>query len=468
MSTIRIVFALLLVVSPARAQSPDNPFSASIEANGGVIRVNYVEFATIPDVDGEPARTMHVVNEPVTGRLFVSDMRGPIYVVSYDGQTVSEYVDIDEPRWGVSVEAGGRERGMQNFAFHPQFEEAGTSGYGRFYTWTDSDNTSPAPDFTPTGDEEAHHTVLLEWTAADPTADTYDGRPPRELFRFRQPFGNHNGGFLAFNPLASPGDPDFGLLYIGVADGGSGGDPMNLAQNLANGFGKILRVDPFGSDSSNRAYGIPDDNPFADDADPNTLDEIYAYGLRNPQRVAWDPANGNMYVSDIGQNLVEEVSLVTLGANLGWNTWEGSYRLLSRSGLDLSNPRGDPGVTYPVSEYGQGDPLFGPCCAASGVHVYRETEIPQLTGLVIWGDNPSGEIFYFDADDLPDGGERSVRRILLNHDGRAMTLLDIIREKNREQGREPASRVDLRIASGPQGQILLLNKQDGIVRMLTP
>src|SRR5690606_13340232 len=137
------------------------------------------------------------------------------------------------------------ERGFQSFAFHPQFNQAGAPGYGRFYTYTDSTNMNPAPDFTAAGAaKETHDTVLLEWTAKNPAAATYDGGAPRELIRIRQPFANHNAGHLAFNPNAPPGSPEFGLLYMGVADGGSGGDPLDLAQNLGSAFGKVFRIDP--------------------------------------------------------------------------------------------------------------------------------------------------------------------------------------------------------------------------------
>ena len=109
-------------------------FSEPVEAVEGVITVDYVEFASIPDVDGATARPMILVNEPGTGRLFVNDMQGPIFSVSYDGETVTEYVDTNADNWGVAVNSGGRERGMQSFAFHPQFGEAGAPGFGRFYT----------------------------------------------------------------------------------------------------------------------------------------------------------------------------------------------------------------------------------------------------------------------------------------------------------------------------------------------
>lgn len=454
----------LAAAQPAFGQTTRRPFPTGIRADDGTVVVRVVDFATLPESDGEAPRMMLLVDEPGTHRLFVNDMRGPLYSVSYDGSDVTRYVDIDEGRWGVSVEASGRERGFQSFAFHPDFGREGAPGYGRFYTWTDTENNRAEADFTPGGGGNAHHTVLLEWRATDASASTYDGGPPRELLRFEQPFGNHNGGHAVFDPLASPGDAEYGLLYLGVADGGSGGDPMNLAQNPGSAFGKILRIDPLGSDADNGEYGIPAANPYVSDGDPGTLGEIFASGVRNPQRIGWDPANGAMYVADIGQNLVEEVSPVTAGANLGWNRWEGSFRYVSRSGVDVSNPRGDPTMTYPVAEYAHGDPLLGSRAAATGVVVYREDEIPQLTNRVLFGDFPSGEIFHFDADDPPQGGNQGFGRVLLD-DGRGepVTYLEVIRSKNRG-----ADRADLRFGRGPEGRVFLLNKHDGTVRQLVP
>ncbi len=468
MSALGSMVAAALVAAPAAAQGTNDPFPRPIETTEGVIVVDFVEFARLPDVDGAPARMMLLVDEPGTGRMFVNDMRGPLYSVSHADGVVREYLDINDPRWGIGVHSRGGERGFQSFAFHPQFGDPGSPGFGRFYTWTDTDNTDPVPDFTPAGGNDSHDTVLHEWVTRDPGAATYDGEAPRELLRQQQPFGNHNGGQLAFNPTASPGDPDFGMLYIGSADGGSGGDPLNLSQDLSSAFGKILRIDPLGSNSANGHYGIPGDNPFADDGSDDTLGEIYAYGARNPQRFAWDPETGNMFMADIGQNIVEELSLVEAGDNLGWNVWEGSFRFVSRSEVRLENPRGDPAFRYPVAEYGQLDPLLQRQSAATGVHVYRSAEIPQLTGLVLFGDNPSGEIFYISADELPDGGQDPIRRILLDDGGQAKTLLQVIRETNASQGREAATRADLRFGSGPDGQVLLLNKRDGVIRLLVP
>jgi hypothetical protein len=457
----------LLLNSPLLAQSSDDPFPRPIPANEGVIRVSFSEFATLPDIGGEPARMMRLQDEPGSGRLFVNDMRGPIYSISYGGRTVIEYIDINAPRWSVNVQSRSRETGFQSFAFHPQFAQSGTPGYGRFYTWTDSSNRTPRADFRPGGDGDTHDTVLHEWTAQNPLDSVYDGGAPREMLRVQQPFGNHNGGQIGFSTIAMPGEPDFGMLYVSNADGGSGGDPYNHAQNLSSVFGKLLRIDPLGNNSRNGQYGIPADNPFAADNNPATLDEIHAYGIRNAQRFAWDSANGNLFLADIGQNTIEKLSLVTAGANLGWNDWEGSFRYANRQ-VRLANPRSDPTVTYPVAEWGQLDPLLQRQSAAAGLYVYRGNEIPQLSNLVLFADQPSGEIFYIQADDLPNGGQDAIRRILLNEGNGAKTLLQIIQGKNQQQRRSRASRADLRFDGDAKGKVYLLNKADGLVRVLDP
>ncbi len=466
MFTRRLAAAALLVASPLAAQATADPFPQPISVEGAV-QVNVREFATLPDIDGVPARMMLLLDEPGTGRLFVNDMRGPLYSVSYDGSSVVEYVDTNDERWSVPVQSTGRERGFQSFAFHPGFSEAGSPGYGKFYTYTDTETNTPLADFSPGGGSNTHHTVLLEWTARDPASSVYDGDAPREVMRFEQPFANHNAGHLAFNRRAAPGDADYGILYMSVADGGSGGDPLSVSQNPANAFGKVFRIDPLGTNGRNGRYGVPEDNPFVGDA--SVLPEIYAIGVRNPQRFAWDPANGQMYLADIGQNTVEEISPVTAGANLGWNTWEGSFIYVGREGVSMDNPRGDPAMTYPIVEWDQTDPLLQPNSMATGVHVYRSNAIPQLNGRIVFGDGPSGEIFHVSADDLPDGGQDAIRRILLVSGGaEPQTFLELIQEKNRQQGSEVASRADLRLGSGPEGQLFLLNKADGTIRLLIP
>jgi glucose/arabinose dehydrogenase len=466
-STRALLLPALLVGVPLAAQTTSNPFPEPIAAETGVVRVNVREFAAVPDIDGQAARMMLLVHEPGSNRIFVNDMRGPLYSVGTDGRNLSLYLDINEPRWNVGVQAQGRERGFQSFAFHPQFAQRGTPGFGKFYTYTDTNNNQAAADYRPGGGNNSHHTVLLEWTAVDPAAARFDGGPPREVIRFEQPYPNHNAGHIAFRPGVRPGEPEFGLLYVGVADGGSGGDPLNLSQNLGNAFGKLFRIDPLGRNSPNGKYGIPVDNPFVSDGNPETLGEIYAYGLRNPQRFAWDPRNGNLFLADIGQNVVEKLTLVPKGANLGWNVWEGSFRLGTRE-VDTAGARGDRTVTYPVAEYDQSDPLLQNSSAVTGVHVYRTGPIQGLRDLVLFGDFPSGEIFYVSADDLPQGGQSAIRRVLFNNGGQTKTLLQLIQEKNTQQGKNPATRADLRFGAGPDDQVFILNKADGTIRVLVP
>ena len=440
-----------------------DPFPAPIPATEGAIKVNVREFVELPEMAGVAARMMLLVDEPGTRRLFVNDMRGPLYSVTYDGKAVATYVDVNDPKWGVGVQSQGRERGFQSFAFHPQFGQSGTAGFGKFYTYTDTTNMTPPPDFTTSSEKPTHDTVLLEWTAKTPSAATYDGGPPRELLRLRQPFANHNAGHATFNATAKPGSPDFGNLYVGIADGGSGGDPMNNAQNLGSAFGKIFRINPAASPAAGKKYGIPANNPFV--ATPGALPEIYAYGVRNPQRLGWDSKDGSMFMSDIGQNVVEKVSRVTPGANLGWNIWEGSFRYTSR-GVSTENPRSDPKITYPVVEWGQPDPLLLSNSASVGVIVYRGNQVPQLSNLLLFADMPVGELFYVNADKLPSGGQDAIRRILFGANG--STLLQLIQEKNKASGKPVANRADLRMGQGPNNQVFLLNKGDGTIRVIVP
>src|SRR5438105_1736789 len=207
----QIVGLLVVFTACGFAQTPgrsNNPFETPIPANDGVIAVNFVEFATVPDAGSQPPRMNNLVDEAATRRMFVNTMQGMIYSVTYDGKTVKPYLDVNDTRWGNPVQFGGSERGFQSFAFHPQFAQTGSPGYGKFYTYADTTNMTPTPDFVPLGNGHTHDEILLEWAARDPKAAAYDGGPPRELFRIAHPFANHNGGEIAFNPLARAGSPE--------------------------------------------------------------------------------------------------------------------------------------------------------------------------------------------------------------------------------------------------------------------
>lgn len=460
-----LVALLAFALNSAFAEQLSSDPFPPIEATKDVIAVSFVEFAKIPEADGgEAPRLMHMIDEPATKRLFVSTMRGMLYGLSYDGKKVSPYLDVNAKEWGIDIQYSFSERGLQSIAFHPQFAQRGAPGYGKFYTYTDTKNMAPKADFTHPANGHTHDLVLLEWTAKNPASDTYDGGAPKELFRAAKPFVNHNGGEIAFNPLAKKGDADYGLLYVGLADGGSGGDPANVAQNLGSEWGKILRIDPLGTNSKNGKYGIPASNPFANDGKDETLGEIYAYGLRNPQRFNWDPKNGRMLVADIGQNVVEKVSLVTAGANLGWVKWEGSYKYAWQ--IDLENPRSEEGITWPIVEFDHTDPLLQRQTAITGVVVYRATGVPALKDLLIFGDNPTGEIFYVKADAPPSQGSSAIRRILFKVGNEQRTLLQVVNDKLKEQGKSAAQRIDLRFGFGPKQEIFVMNKRDGVIRLI--
>ncbi len=452
------VLLLALVAFPgATPQSARDPFPDPIPLSAGAIIVNVKEFVAIPAFAGRAARMMLLISEPGTRQLFLSDMNGVLHRIGLAGDAVTSYLDLTAPSWQIRVQADGLERGFQSFAFHPEFAQRGARGFGHFYTYVDVSDVTPTADFLPSRDTVTHDTVLLEWIAQDPFASAYDGGPPRELLRLRQPFVNHNGGMIAFNPLTTADAPDYGQLYVGVGDGGGSGDPVGHAQNLKSAFGKILRIDPLGSNSRNRQYGVSPVSPLLSARDSAALPEIYAYGLRNPQRFAWDIKTGSFFVADIGQNAIEEISLVTQGANLGWNEWEGSFRFLGGQ-VALNNPREDRTATYPVVEYAHRDQLLLGQSAITGVIPYRGTEIPQLTDRLIFGDNPSGELFYVNADALPAGGQGAIRRIVFTGN---KTLLDLIKART-----PSAARADLRFGFGPDNRIFLLNKADGLVREL--
>ena len=179
-----------------------------------------------------------------------------------------------------------------------------------------------------------------------------------------------------------------------------------------------------------------------------------------------------MYMSDIGQNIVEEVSPVAAGANLGWNIWEGSFRYVSRQAVIMEGQRSDPKMTWPIVEWSQLDPVMLPnnSSASVGVIAYRSARVPQLQGRLLFGDMPSGELFHVSADNLPKGGQDAIRRVLFVTGAGAAprTFLAIIQEKNRAQGKEIAPRADMRFYGNAAGQIFLLNKADGTVRVVEP
>jgi glucose/arabinose dehydrogenase len=171
-----------------------------------------------------------------------------------------------------------------------------------------------------------------------------------------------------------------------------------------------------------------------------------------------------MFEAEIGQNINEEINQIVAGGNYGWNVWEGSFKYFNRE-ISTEDQRSDSKMMYPIAEYDHTDPILQRLGAATGIYAYRDKAVPQLTNKLIFGDNPSGEIFYVNADALPKGGQ-SFRRILISDKGETKTLLQVIKEKNAQQGKMPATRADLRMGMGPNGQLFILNKGDGTIRLV--
>ena len=290
-----------------------------------------------------------------SGRVFVVEQAGRIRIVR-DGTLVeAPFLDIVE-----RITSGG-ERGLLGLAFHPSFPED-----PRFFVnYTDRN-----------GD-----TVVAEYRVLSSEPDAGDPASERILLEIDQPFPNHNGGAVAFG-----GD---GMLAIATGDGGSGGDPQGNGQRLDTHLGKILRIDVDDPGSDGRAYGLPADNPFLDQ--PGALPEIWLTGLRNPWRIRFDDATGDLWIGDVGQGEWEEIDVARAGAsglNYGWNRTEGFACFKPRDGCDES------GLTAPVAVYGHG---LG--CAVIGGVVVRDPDQPLLDGGYVFSDSCSGNLWVLDAAD---------------------------------------------------------------------
>ena len=369
--------------------------------------MNVREFASLPDIDGVAARMMNLVDEPGTRRLFVNDMRGPIYSISYDGKSVTLYVDINDARWGVERAVGRPRARLPELRLPSAVRPAGHARLRQVLHLHRHDESDAACRTSrPPTAKSTHDTVLLEWTAKTPGAATYDGDAPRELFRLRQPFANHNAGHLAFNPLAAPGSPEFGLLYIGVADGGSGGDPHAAVAESQLGLRQDLPHRSAGDDerqqevrhpsrltrSSRRPARFPRSMPTA-------------FAIRNASRGTRATATCSSPTSarTSSRKSASSRPAAILAGTIGRAATASSAGRRSASRTRGAIRRSP----IPIAECGQIDPLLQGSSAASGLIVYRGNQIKQLANLVIFTDMPSGEIFYVSADKLPAGGQDS-------------------------------------------------------------
>ncbi len=283
-----------------------------------------------------------------TDRAFLVLQPGQIMVFPNDqsAQPSSVFLDIRE-----RVNDSGNEEGLLGLAFDPSFRN---NGY--FYVnYTASD---------------PKRSVISRFSVSEDNPNLADPNTELVILEVAQPYSNHNGGQTIFGPD--------GLLYVGLGDGGSGGDPQRNGQNLTALLGKILRIDVSALDS-NGGYSIPPNNPFAgrDDA----KEEIWAYGLRYPWRFTFDRETGEMWAADVGQNRAEEVDIIRPGLNYGWNVMEG-FECFRQSSCDQS------GLVLPIVEYGRDDG-----CSVTGGYVYRGSRLPSLYGAYVYGDFCSGKIW---------------------------------------------------------------------------
>ena len=452
-----------------------DPMPGPVERSG--LGVSLVPFVRI-DSDGAPAR-LNMFKALPDGRMFINDQRGDLYVVA-DQREVRRYLHVQDHVDLFYPAKDNRQVGFLSFAFHPDFERNGI-----FYTVTTAARSRRAnfPSKRPVLDkngapvEPDHDDVVHKWTADDPAASTFSGSVV-EIMRIEQPYRDHNTGELAFNPLAHPGDDDYGLLYIGVADGGSDGfpvsqtDPLDNGQDLSTPLGAILRIDPEAPPAAGRAYGIPASNPFAVDGDPSTLGEIYAFGLRNPHRFSWDPKSGHLLAFEIGQWLIEEIDVIVPGGNYGWGDREGPWVINERDehALYPSPPDdADRGLRAPWAMYDHpGDarvPLSGPGAIAGG-YVYVGRDVPYLAQRVVFADfSADGRFFVLDAvavDASPAPKGATVLTLdVYDAAGRLSSPSRIIHGVD---GR----RTDVRIGQDHQGELYVTNKHNGWVYRVRP
>ncbi len=301
-----------------------------------------------------------MTTRPGDRRLYVTTQEGPVYVVNEGpgGSTTPAVwfnVATAMTASGHTLDQAGNNAhsGLQSLAFHPDFEKVGTPGYGKLYTTLlESKPSSDAGHFflgnTTRGGGINSDTVLIEWTYNHNT-NQVDSNSYRELFRVKLPVFDHLIKQARFNLYAEPGDEDYGLLYLTHGDSSGQDSAQNRPQLLNNAMAKMIRIDPLQA-GSNR-YTIPTTNPYYNNPDPNVLEEIYAYGFRNPHNFSFNPdeeGNTRILVGDIGRNNIEEVNLAEPGRNYGFSKREGTFVHLQ--GNDFTAPDANAGYVWGVAD----------------------------------------------------------------------------------------------------------------------
>lgn len=423
----------------------DDPIPERIAMSGLVVGLE--EIAQIPPSGDLPliTRIAKMDFRPDTRALFILDLRGKLYRL--DNNQPKVYMDMAALR-PQFINTPGMGTGFGSFAFHPDFGKNGLL----YTTHTESPGTGEA-DFSYT--EHFPVTlqwVLTEWKTDDVNSPVFSGKG-RELLRINMVHRFHGMQEIAFNPVARPGDDDYGLLYFTTGDGGSVefGYPV-LVHSTDKIWGTIGRIDPAGNNSRNGRYGIPPSNPFAGSADPEVLGEIYAYGFRNPHRITWS-RSGQMLASNIGHHNIESLYLILPGHDYGWPIREGSF-VMDVPNAGMRNvfrlPADDSvyNVTYPVAQYDHDEGN-----AISGGYEYWGDQVPALKGKYVFGDIVNGRLFYVNMKDIQPGSQAPIHEFQVSLDGEIKSILQIA-------GTE---RVHLRFGRDGDGELYVFTKQDGKV-----
>ncbi len=335
-----------VVVPPKVATSSVEPTSS---ADPELVPLSQLSIDFEPVADGFEQPLFVTGAGDGSGRLFVVEKAGRIWIMRDGKRSKTPFLDISR---NVSTNS---ERGLLGLAFSQSFAEDKL-----FYiNYTDKDGTTTVSRFFAEGD------------AADVASE-------QVLLKIKQPYANHNGGMIAFGPD--------GNLYIGMGDGGSGGDPEGNGQNLGVLLGKMLRIDVARDNSATRdtEYGIPPDNPFANKQGASR--EIWAYGLRNPWRFSFDRTTGDLWIGDVGQSAREEIDFQAAdsrgGENYGWNAYEGTHVYPPKS----KARKGE--FVQPIVEYDRGAGQ-----SVTGGYVYRGSAQSALTGTYFYADYSSGRVW---------------------------------------------------------------------------
>lgn len=426
-----------------------NPIPDTIPLSNLVVTLKQVvQMPASSDSGKKPlARITKLDFQPGSKDLFVVDLRGKLYRLQNGKPEV--YMDMKKLKPNF-INEPGLATGFGSFAFHPDFQQNGLL----YTTHTEPANTAPADFAYNDSIKVTLQWVLTEWKADDPKAATFTGKG-RELFRVNMVSGIHGVQEITFNPLAKKGDKDYGLLYIGVGEGGAveNGYPF-LAHSRDKIWGTVLRIDPTGRNSSNGRYGIPVDNPFVNDGNKNERKEIYAYGFRNPHRITWDKS-GDMFVSNVGHGNIESLDLILPGHDYGWPIREANFVLDPSGNLNkvYPLPANDSAyhVTYPVAEYDHDEGK-----AISGGYEYWGSQIPELKGKFLFGDIPTGRLFYVDMKDMQRGKHAAIKEWRIKIDGHIINLKDVC----------GSGRVDLHFGRDANGELYMLTKADGKIYKL--